>query len=48
MLTVSYSVNGKPIKKEDLNKLKITKKDYTDYMDAIKKDFNYCDKEHKC
>lgn len=40
-LTVSYSVNGKPITKEDLSKLQITKKDYTDYMDSIKRDFNY-------
>lgn len=46
MLTASYSVNGEKIKEEDLSKLQITKKDYIDYIESIKKDFNYCDNEH--
>lgn len=37
ILTVSYSVNGKPIDSKDLKKLKITKKDYIDYIESIRK-----------
>lgn len=35
MLTATYSVNGKPIKEEDLKNLQITKKDYIDFVESI-------------
>lgn len=35
-MTVSYSINGKSIKPEELSRLQITKKDYIDYMESIK------------
>lgn len=39
-MTVTYSVNGKNVRFEDLKKLEITKKDYIDYVEAIKKTAN--------
>lgn len=35
-MTVSYSVNGKSIKPEELREIQITKKDYIDYVEAIR------------
>lgn len=35
-MTVSYSINGKSIKPEELSEIQITKKDYIDYMEAMK------------
>ncbi len=35
-MTVSYSINGKSIKPEELKEIQITKKDYIDYVEAIK------------
>lgn len=35
-MTVSYSINGKSIKPEELSGIRITKKDYIDYMENIK------------
>lgn len=46
MLKVSYSVNGQKIKEEDLSKLEITRKDYIDYAESIKKDFANYDNRH--
>ena len=40
-LTVSFSVNEKPIKEEDLCKIEITRKDYIDYIETLKKEYNY-------
>ena len=37
MFTVSYSVNGKPISVEELKTLQITRKDYIDYVEEIKR-----------
>lgn len=37
MLTVSYSVNGKSINVEELKTLQITRKDYIDYVEEIKR-----------
>lgn len=37
ILTVTYSVNGKPISKDDLKNIQITRKDYIDYVEALKK-----------
>lgn len=37
LLTVTYSVNGKPIEANDLKNLQITRKDYIDYVEALKK-----------
>ena len=39
-LTVTYSVNGKPIKFEDLENLQIIRKDYIDYIEDIKRKVN--------
>lgn len=36
-MTATYSVNGKPIEFKNLKNLQITRKDYIDYMEAIKK-----------
>lgn len=36
-LTVTYSVNGNPISFEDLKTLQITRKDYIDYVEDIKR-----------
>lgn len=35
-MTVSYSINGKSIEAEELKEVQITKKDYIDYVEAIK------------
>lgn len=45
LLTASYSVNGEPIEFEDLKKIEITKKDYIDYIENIRKKVNDFDKE---
>lgn len=47
MLTASYSVNGKPIKAEELKDIQITKKDYIDYVEAIIKNRNNFQKAQK-
>ncbi|MDE7018314.1 MAG: hypothetical protein K2P65_12230 [Lachnospiraceae bacterium] len=47
-MTVTYSVNGENVKFEDLKNLEITKKDYIDYIEAIKKTANDFHKEQKC
>ena len=39
-MTVSYSINGKPIDKEKLREIQITKKDYIDYIESIKNNVN--------
>ncbi len=36
IMTASYSVNGKSITPEKLREIEITKKDYIDYVEAIK------------
>ena len=35
-LTVSYSVNGKDITYDELKDIRITKKDYIDYVESVK------------
>lgn len=35
-MTVSYSVNGRSIEPEELREIQITKKDYIDYVEAIR------------
>lgn len=40
MLTVSYSVNGKSISVEELKTLQITRKDYINYVEDIKRKVN--------
>ncbi len=35
-MTVSYSINGKSIQPEELKDVQITKKDYIDYVEAIR------------
>ena len=35
-MTVSYSVNGKDITYDELKDIRITKKDYIDYVESIK------------
>lgn len=35
-MTVSYSINGKSVTAEELKEVQITKKDYIDYVEAIK------------
>lgn len=35
-MTVSYSINGKSVTAEELKEVQITKKDYIDYIEAIK------------
>ena len=40
ILTVTYSVNGKSISFEELETLQITKKDYIDFVEEIKKKVN--------
>jgi hypothetical protein len=37
MFTVLYSVNGKSISVEELKTLQITRKDYIDYVEEIKR-----------
>ena len=44
-MTVSYSVNGKSIEPEELKKIQITKKDYIDYIEAIKQSASNCYRE---
>lgn len=39
-LTVTYSVNGKSITYEELKNIQITRKDYIDYVESIKKKAN--------
>ena len=39
-MNVTYSVNGKPITFENLKKIQVTRKDYIDYMESIKKQKN--------
>ncbi len=46
-LTVTYSVNGRPINFDELKKLQITKKDYIDLMESIKKNVNNFHKGQK-
>ncbi|MGN0414960.1 MAG: hypothetical protein ACI4FX_05665 [Agathobacter sp.] len=36
-MTFSYTVNGKPVTEEELGKVRITKKDYIDFMEAYKR-----------
>ena len=40
ILTVTYSVNGESINKDELKKIQITKKDYIDYIESVKKNVN--------
>lgn len=47
VITATYSVNGKPIRFEDLKSLEITRKDYIDYIESVKKEINGFDKERK-
>ncbi len=35
-MTVSYSINGKSVTAEELKEVQITKKDYIDYVEAIR------------
>lgn len=35
-MTVSYSINGKSIRQEELREVQITRKDYIDYVESIK------------
>lgn len=35
-MTVSYSINGKSVTAEELREVQITKKDYIDYVEAIR------------
>ena len=35
-LTVSYSINGKNITYDKLKEIRITKKDYIDYVESVK------------
>ena len=39
-LQVTYSINGENIELNDLIKIKITKKDYIDYVELLKKNNN--------
>lgn len=39
-LTATYSVNGKPISFEELKNIQITRKDYIDYVEALRKRAN--------
>ena len=36
VMTVSYSINGKSVTAEELKEVQITKKDYIDYVEAIR------------
>lgn len=36
MMTVSYSINGKSVTAEELKEAQITRKDYIDYVEAIR------------
>ena len=40
-MTVSYSVNGKDITYDELKDIRITKKDYIDYVESIKDEIFY-------
>lgn len=40
ILTATYSVNGKRLEFNELKKIEITKKDYIDYIESIKKKVN--------
>lgn len=40
ILTVTYSVNGNPISFEELSSIQITRKDYIDYVEDIKRKVN--------
>ncbi len=39
-LTATYSVNGIPIEFKNLKTIQITRKDYIDYVEGIKKEIN--------
>ena len=39
-LTVTYSVNGKSIDYEELKNIQITRKDYIDYVEELKRNVN--------
>ncbi|MCX4379493.1 MAG: hypothetical protein OSJ61_25580 [Lachnospiraceae bacterium] len=39
-INVTYSVNGNPISFEDLSSILITRKDYIDYVEDIKRKVN--------
>lgn len=36
MMTVSYSIDGKSVTAEELKEVQITRKDYIDYVEAIR------------
>lgn len=46
-LTVTYSVNGKPISFEDLKTLQIIRKDYIDYVEDIIRKMNEAYRQSK-
>lgn len=46
-LTATYSANGKNIQYDQLKNLQITKKDYIDFIESIKKSVNDFHKEQK-
>ena len=46
-LQVTYSINGENIELNDLIKIKITKKDYIDYVELLKKNNNNFHKVQK-
>lgn len=39
-MIVTYSINGKPVTLEELRNVKITRKDYIEYVENIKKEIN--------
>lgn len=43
-MTVSYTVNNQKIDREKLKELQITKKDYIDFIESIKKNMVNFDK----
>lgn len=45
LLTVSFSVNGEKIEKEELRCIEIKRKDYIDYIDSIKNNIRNFDKD---
>ena len=47
LLTVSFSVNGGKIEKENLNCIEIKRKDYIDYVELLKKNNNNFHKVQK-
>lgn len=47
-MTISYSINGKSVTAEELKEVQITKKDYIDYVEAIKQNAgNYYREQEK-